>query len=313
MAITDYGVKAILTKALAATPQSDLLAALALRVSSQLPAGSAEKLDFIGHVPALQEWVDKRTSNGLTPYPYTVTLKKFEGTFQVPLDWINNDKTDGIKLRAGDLAKRYNPQWVSKRVANLINNGAATACFDGQFFFDTDHTWGKSGTLDNDITFNASDHTAPTAYEAAQAIVKAVNQFYTFKDDQGEPINEGITDVTIAVAAGTNLAAALAIAISQDNVDTGTGVVSNPIRGLQVKVKLVASTRITLSNAFAVINSTPGAAPFAFIENTNDFNMTMKGAGSDFEHDNDAWEYGIKAVGEAGYGLFTDAVLMTLN
>ena len=98
MPITDYGVKSILTKTLAETPQTDAIAVLALRAESNLPAGSAEKLDFIGHVPVLREWLERRQVSTLIPYDYQVTLKKFEASFSVPLDWIKNDKTDHALL-----------------------------------------------------------------------------------------------------------------------------------------------------------------------------------------------------------------------
>ena len=312
MAISDYGVKGILHKAIADTPQSDMIANLARREDSQLPAGSSEKLDFIGMVPAMREWIGKRSSTKPIEYNYSVVLKKWENTVFLPLDWINNDKTGKVSEASSGLAKRYN-QWPAALVAGLINVGESTNAFDGQFFFDTDHVWGKSGTLSNDLTFNATDHTNPTAYEAAQALVKAVNQFMAFKDDQGEPLNEDMTEVTVLVAGGTALAAALNLAIVNSSIDTGAGVVVNPVKGLSVAIKFIASTRITLTDRFVVVNSSPNACPFVFFENKADYGVTGKGAGSDFEHDADGWEYGIKSNGAAGYGRFTDAVLMTLN
>jgi len=312
MAITDYGVKGILHKALADTPNSDQIANLARRETSELPAGSQDKLDFLGMVPALREWIGKRSSSKPIEYNYTATLKKFERAVFLPLDWINNDKTGKVREAANGLAKRY-MQWPAAQVAALINAGESVNAFDGQFFFDTDHVWGASGTINNDLTFNATDHTNPTVFEAARSLVQAINQFSAFKDDQGEPLNEGMTEVTVLCAGGTNLAAALNLAISQPNVDTGTGVVSNPVKGLPVAIKFVSSTRITLADKFVVVNSSPDACPFVFLENRNDYGVTGKGAGSDFEHDNDGWEYGVKATGVAAYGRFTDAVLMTLN
>lgn len=312
MAITDYGVKGILHKALADTPNTDQIAALARREDSGLPAGSSEKLDFLGTVPAMREWISKRSSTHPVEYNYQVTLKKFENTIFLPLDWINNDKTGKVREASNGLAKRY-MQWPAAQVAALINVGESTNAFDGQFFFDTDHVWGKSGTINNDLTFNAVDHTNPTVYEVAQALVRAVNAFSAFKDDQGEPLNEDITEVTVLVQAGTNLAAALNSAIQLPNVDTGAGVIANPVRGLPYTMKFVSSTRITLNDRFVVVNSSPNACPFVFLENKADYAVTGKGAGSDFEHDNDGWEYGIKANGAAAYGRFTDAVLMTLN
>ena len=91
MAITDYGVKAALGRALETTPQSDKLANLAFKVQSQLPAGDGEKLDFLGMVPALREWVGARSAKKPLEHKYSVTLKKFESTVELPLDWINND------------------------------------------------------------------------------------------------------------------------------------------------------------------------------------------------------------------------------
>ena len=35
--------------------------------------------------------------------------------------------------------------------------GESTVCFDGQYFFDTDHSEGDSGSQSNDITFDISD------------------------------------------------------------------------------------------------------------------------------------------------------------
>lgn len=306
MAITDYGVKAALGRALVATPQSDKLANLAFKVKSNLPAGDGEKLDFLGMVPALREWVGKRSAHKLNEFKYTVVLKKFESSVQIPLDWINNDKTDQVNRSMGMLATRYNPQWYGKRVANLLNTGETATGFDGLAFFATTHAWGDSGTISNKLTYPAATGVIPTANEMASAIVQAVATLQGYLDDRGEPLNENITKITVAVPPG-DLAAAAIQACREKNLDTGTGVRTNPVLGLGLEIELVVSARITVQRMF-VVNSSPDAVPFVFLENTGDFNRTMKGPGSDFEHDNDGWEVGIKAVGEAGYGRFTDAV-----
>jgi phage major head subunit gpT-like protein len=312
--ITDYGVKGQIYKALAETPSSDKLATLAVRVDSNLPAGSSEKLDFIGMVPALREWIGGRNAKRPLAYKPTVLLKKFESTIDIPLDWVNNDKTGQVAQASGQLVRRYNPQWAAARVAALINAGATdTTGIDGKAFFADDHVWGDSGTIDNNLSHAAATGTSPTANEAADSIVEAYNALTTFKDDRGEPMNEDITEVTIVVQAGTATAAAVAQAAVLDNLDTGAGVRNNPVKGLPVKINIVASTRITLGEKYVMVNASPNACPFVMLENKADFAITQKGRGSDYEHDNDAWQYGIKAVGEAGYGRFTDVVLMTFT
>ena len=305
MAITDYGVKAALGRALEQSPSSDKLANLAFKVQSQLPAGDGETLDFLGMVPALREWIGPRSAKKPLEHRYSIVLKKFESTVQLPLDWINNDKTGLVQQQMSMLSMRYNPQWYGKRIAALLNTGATATGFDGKAFFADDHTWGDSGTVDNLLGYNAGTADAPTANEAATAIVEAVGALMGFKDDRGEPINEAMTSLTIVAPTGA-IGAAVLQAVKEKNLDTGTGVRTNPVLGLGLNIDVLVSARITVQRMFCV-NSSPGAVPFVFIENTGEFKRTMKGPGSDFEHDNDAWEVGIKAVGGAGYGRFTDA------
>ena len=58
-------------------------------------------------------------------------------------------------------------------------------CFDGQYFYDTDHVWGDSGTQSNDLTYDASDHTAVTVAEFRAAFTQAVIAMMGFKRDNG--------------------------------------------------------------------------------------------------------------------------------
>jgi phage major head subunit gpT-like protein len=304
MAITDYGIKAALGRKIAATPASDGLARLAFRVESQLPAGSAEKLDFLGMVPALRKWVGARSPKKPIEYKFTVLLEKWEATALLPLDWVHNDKTMQVDGTLGQLALRYNPQWVAARIASQLNAGETNTTYDGAAIFSNSHSWGDSGTIDNLLTFAAATGTTPTANEAASAIVEAISALQGFKDDRGEPVNEGMTEVTIVCPTGA-IGAAVTQAAKEKNLDTGTGVRTNPVLGLGLTVNVIVSARITVQRMF-VINSSPDAVPFVFVENKADHSITMKASGSDFEHDEDAWEIGIKAVGEAAPGRFTD-------
>jgi len=311
MAITSYGVIAALGKALADTPKSNALSSLAPKFASQLPAGDTEKMDFLGMVPGLREWLGPRSAKRPLEHKYGITLKKFESTIDLPLDWINNAKNDQIQGLIAGLALRYN-QWYGSRVARLINVAETELCFDGAAFFATTHSWGDSGTISNRTTFNAAVSNEPTANEAASAIVTAVSAMTAFRDDRGEPINEGMTDLIVLAPAGSVIAASAMQAIKEKNLDTGTGVRANPVMGLEQNLRFMSSARLT-QNRLYLINGTAGAIPFAFLENMQDFKKSSKAADSDFEHDNDAWQFGIKAVGEAGFGRFTDALNIEFN
>jgi phage major head subunit gpT-like protein len=311
MAITDYGVKGLLHKALSAQPKSLGLTSLARRVPSNLPAGTAEKLDFLGTVPAMREWLQARTGIRPAEYKYHPILKKFETTLDLPLDWINNDKTGNVQAAMTELVSRYNPAWPAKLLATLLNDAATGTAFDGVAFLSDSRTLGKSGTIDNNLTYNAS--AVPTVTEAADAIVTAYSAMMGFLDDQGEPVNEDITDLAVVCAGGSTSAAALTQACSQARI--GASGVDNPVLGMGVSIRCIATPRITIGSdlGWFLVNVSPNACPFVFIENTADFAITMKGAGSDYAHDSDAWQLGIKAVGCAAYGRPTDVVYTLFN
>ena len=316
--ITDYYCRGVLAKVLTSTPLSDTLASLAVNVNSQLPAGSAERLDFLGTIGAMREWVGQRQAAQPIEYSYSLKNKKWENTVQLPLDWIKNDKTGNVQMAFAQLGNRLG-QWKTKLIADLVQNGAAGGAyvgFDGLAFFSASHAYGvnQSVAVNNIVSYATSGGpTLITPYEAAKGIAKAWQAMLAFLDDRGEPINEDVTGLTIVVplAVGSQMGASFQQAISQDKLDTGSGTLDNPVNGLRSAlangVKLILTPRLTGNNV-AVFNSSDNAVPFIFQENLGERLVTALGAGSDFEHKNDAWEYGMKAVGNAGYGRFTDAV-----
>ena len=313
--ITDYYCRGILQKIVTTTPLTDKLASMAIRVVSQLPSGSAERLDFLGTIPALREWEGKRTAAQPTEFNFTIKNRKFETGAKLPLDWINNDKTGNVALAATQIAQRY-AQWPGKMVADLLNNGTTGSgyylAYDNQAFFSASHVFGQT-SYSNIVTYAiGAGPSLVTAYEMAKATVKAIQQILGFLDDRGEPLNEDITDLTLAVpiVAGSQMAGVAFQAINLPKLDTGSGSVDNPLFGYKVggfNLNLVVSPRLT-GTAPALINTSGNAMPFIFQENLGDRLLSLKGPGSDFAHDQDAWEYGMKAVGNAGYGRPTDAV-----
>lgn len=314
--ITDYGVKALIGAGLRnkATPMSDLIDQLAPTVDSQVPAGQTERLDFLGAIPALRKWIGSRQAKRVLQQLQTAVLEKHEATVDIPLDLVRNDKSGQVGEIAGALPMSLR-RWKTKLLFELLSAADGTTlgtAFTGKSFFATDHSW-NGRTYDNDLTHAAATGTAPTANEAADAICEAIQKLYSFVDDQGEPINEDMSRLVIVV--GTTIGNAIFQAVNQATIDTGAGTRDNPVvgwkRGLAIDV--LVSPRYTDADAFAMLNASPGACPMVFVENQGERMLTSKAAGSDYEHDQDAWQYGVKAVGVGAYGRITDAVLMTFT
>lgn len=302
MGLTDYGIRAILKQMLADTPMSDQLLRLAFQYDSDLPANKSEDLSFLGAIGVLKEWGEGgRNVSQPKEYDFSLRNGKFSGGVRIPCDWANNDKSDQVKDKLGDVVKRRQQFW-SARMARLINQGeSSTKTIDGVAFFSNSHA--NYSTFDNLLTYAAASGTAPTPLEAANAIYEAYIAMLGFNDDQGEPANESLKNLLITC--GTDIGAATMQACTQSDLNTGTGTVDNPLLGLKssgVSIECIVSPRITTTAKFQTWNVTPGAKTLLLQRNKADSKVSMQGANSIIEHQHDAWEYAVKEVGEAGYG-----------
>jgi len=311
--ITDYGVKGLLHEALDGANLDRSIVRVAKRVESNLPAGSSEKLDFLGAVPAFREWIGARSAVTPSQYTYTVLLKKYEDTMKLPKDWLINDKTGNVRDSAGDLATRYIIDWPEALLAALLNNAASGTTFDGISMINNTREHGLSGNIDNNLENNVTE-AAPTPQEMATSILAAYNAMVSFKDDQGRPINQRITDLTVICNAGGVNAPGLMQACSMPALVAGASSVPNPLLGLNIplgiNLRCIPTPLLTIGSnlGWFLVNTSPRACPFVMLENKNDYSEDLLGPGSDYEFQNDAWLQGLKAVGCMAYGRPTDVV-----
>jgi phage major head subunit gpT-like protein len=110
------------------------------RVAMLVPSTTAEEhYPWLGDIADLREWIGDRVVNALALHDYAIRNKKFEQTIGVSRDAIEDD-TYGIFgprfSMLGDNAKRH----PDRLIFALLKAGFATLCYDGQYFFDTDHS-----------------------------------------------------------------------------------------------------------------------------------------------------------------------------
>ncbi len=202
--INEPGVQAALSTKLKSLPPG-LLVQLAIMVPSIVAAGQSEQHAWLGSSPSMREWVGKRLIQQPLAFDYAIKNRKFEVSGNMPLDLLNNDKTGEAQLWLDDLMSAL-PLWYEEIIAGLINGAEAATCFDGQYFFDTDHQYGKqSAAWSNDLTFAAATGTALTVMEAANLISAAIEAMRAFPDDQGRLIaNRGMSAVDVICKPGTS-------------------------------------------------------------------------------------------------------------
>jgi len=148
-------------------------------------AGADEKYGFLGAMPGTREWLGDRDFHSLRAADYTLANKEWENSVAIEKNHIDDDRLgmyNPVMEQLGIEAAHH----PDELLLSLIVAGEATACFDGQYFFDTDHAWGDSGTQSNDLTYAAASGTTPTEDEFRSAYHAARKAMLQFKNDKGK-------------------------------------------------------------------------------------------------------------------------------
>jgi phage major head subunit gpT-like protein len=109
------------------------------RIATLVPSGtSQEDYGWLGNIKALREWIGDRVINSISQHVYSVKNKHFELTQGVDRDKIEDDQVgiySPLFQFMGDSAARHPDELIFA----LLLAGFSSLCYDGQYFFDTDH------------------------------------------------------------------------------------------------------------------------------------------------------------------------------
>lgn len=93
---------------------------------------------WLTQFPAFREWVGARSHKAIAERAYQVVNRKFETTIDVDVDDIDDDNTG----QYGTLSESAGQSAIDLKndlVFQALAAGFASECYDGQYFFDTDH------------------------------------------------------------------------------------------------------------------------------------------------------------------------------
>ncbi|HDK41521.1 MAG TPA: hypothetical protein ENG93_02550 [Nitrospirae bacterium] len=272
-----------------------------------------EEYKWLGMSPAMREWIGGRQAKGLRENGISIKNKKWESTLEILVDDLRRDKTGQIRVRIADQARRANSHWASL-LSTQILNGESNLCYDGQYFFDTDHEEGDSGTQDNDLTVDISalpvnQHgsvAAPSPEEMELVILQGVQQILSFKDDQGEPMNEDATafDVLVPVP---YLQAAIAATRNPVLTSGKTSTIVSSDFNITAKV----NPRLTWTDKLAIFR-TDGDTKAFIRQEEQGVSVSAIAEGSEMEFKEDKHYYGLKALRNVGYGFWQKACQLQL-
>lgn len=275
-------------------------------IGMRMPSDQAtEHYAWLGATPAMREWIGGRLAKDLRENTWDVRNKPHEATLRVKKDELRRDKFGQLQIRINELADRASA-YPAKLMSNLLIAAESTACYDGQYFFDTDHSEGDSSTQSNDITFDSVSTTAPTVPEMRDAIMKGIQQIVGFKDDQGEPMNENAT--TFEVHVPISMYATALSAVMLPVVDAGAANIIAAQKNF--KIVVVPNVRLTWTDKIAIFRTDADTKAF-IVQEEVPLEVDAIAEGSELEFTHREHLYGVYWSGAVAFAFWQRACLVT--
>lgn len=260
------------------------------KIAMKVPSTSSQNdYAWLSNFPKMREWVGDKVVKSLEGFKYTLANKSFEATVGVRRNDIEDDNL-GIYAPQAQMAGYSARQWPDELVMDLVNAGFTADCYDGQYFFDTDHAV-AGASVSNKGTAALSVATQAAAIASYGAGRTAMRKF---KDDEGRPLNV-IPNVLLVPPALEHVALAL---VNNDRLEDGK---ANPYKGT---AEVVVDARLTSDTAWFLLDTTKPVKPFIFQERRAPVFVEQTGEDNDDVFMRGEFKFGAESRGNAGYGLW---------
>ena len=119
------------------------------RVATTVPSTVREETyAWLGNFPKLREWIGDRHVKSLSAYGYSIKNKDWESTVEVDRNDIEDDAIGVYSPLFAEMGRAARAHY-DELIFGLLPLGFSTLCYDGQYFFDTDHPVGGSSVSNN--------------------------------------------------------------------------------------------------------------------------------------------------------------------
>lgn len=264
---------------------------------------NSESYAQAGMTPSFTQWLGGRDVKDIDFDELIVINDRYQAALRDYVDNFRYDKTGQLDARIGEFAGRSVTHWA-KLVTALMQGGTSTTGIDGAAFFSASHHDSQNNNLtasDNTL-FNIATANNPTTVEFVDCIGAAIQEMYGWVDEEDEPLNEDAMKFRIVVP--TNMSRVANAAVQNSVISGSGGAQTNTLLNANYQVDVSVNPRLRAAGddtRFYVFR-TDGSSKAVILQERGGVQMTSKAEGSDFEHDEDMWEFGAKAV--RGTGLF---------
>lgn len=260
-----------------------------------VPSGSSQNdYSWLSRFPRMRKWIGDKVVKALEAFSYTVVNDDFEATVEVDRNHIEDDQL-GIYSPQAQEAGFSARQLPDEIVADLKNGAFTNTCYDGQYFYDTDHPVGdgEGGTSSvsnkgTKVLSAASRAAIAASYGAARIAIMS------FKDDEGRPLSL-VPDTLEVPPALETVANTIA---NSDKLDDDT---SNPYKGT---CKVIVNPRLTSDTAWFLHVTSRPVKPFIYQERKKPVFVSQTDMNADDVFNRKKYKFGAEARAAGGYAFW---------
>lgn len=266
-----------------------------MKTTMLVPSGSSQNnYNWLSRFPKMRKWVGEKFIKALEAFKYTIVNDDWEATVEVDRNDIEDDNL-GIYAPQAQMAGFSARQLPDEIDADLKNNAFTNVCYDGQFFYDTDHPVGDgaggTSSVANKITTALSSATralADGSYGTARTNIMK------FTDDEGRPLGlmPDVLEVPPALeATGRTL-------VNSDKLDDDT---PNPYKGTAT---LLVNPRLSSDTAWFLHVTSMPVKPFVYQERKAPVFVQQTDPESDNVFMLKKYRFGAEARAAGGYAFW---------
>lgn len=259
-----------------------------------VPSGSSQNdYNWLSSFPRMRKWIGEKAIKSLAAFKYSIVNDDWEATVEVNRNHIEDDQL-GIYVPQAQMAGFSARQLPDEIVSDLKNNAFASLCYDGQFFYDTDHPV-AGASVSNKLTVALS---AATTAAAAASYGAARVAIMSFKDDEGRPLNL-IPDVLEVPPA---LEATAMMLMNSDKLADDS---PNPYKGMAT---VLVNPRLTSSTAWFLHVTNMPVKPFIYQERKAPVFVEQTDPQADDVFNRALFKFGAEARAAGGYAFWQMSV-----
>lgn len=258
--------------------------------------GDSNTYAWIEMFPKMRKWLGDKIIKSLKAQGYTVVNDEWEATVAVKRKDIETDQLGIYEPAVRDVGYS-SKQLPDEIVSDLKNDSFTSTCYDGQYFYDTDHPVTDSDGVESSVSNHGTAAlSAASAAAATSSYGAARTAIMSFTDNEGRPL--GLMPDVLEVPPA--LESTAKILLESDRLG-GSGGEPNPFKGT---AKLIVNPRLTSTTAWFLHCTNRPLKPFVYQERVAPHPVQQIGEESDPVFNRAEYLFGAEASCAGGYGLW---------